>query len=146
MQGTNKELISTTIEAQMKEKHPTTHDEYLREKNLGLQEAANQLRAIVKKSLPKAKEAINPWHVPIFELHGPICYYMAGKNHITLGFIRGTSLPDPEGLLEGTGKNLRHVKIKSVDDLNRKGLRELIKSAAALNAKEPQDGMRPYRK
>jgi hypothetical protein len=130
----------------MKRKHPATHDEYLGAKNLGLQEAANQLRALVKKTLPKVKESINPWHVPIFESHGPICYYMVGKNHITLGFIRGTSLPDPEGLLEGTGKNLRHVKIKSVDDLEHKGLRELIKSAAALNAKEPQSGMRPYRK
>jgi hypothetical protein len=130
----------------MKKKHPATHDEYLREKNLGQQEAANQLRALVKKTLPKAKEGINPWHVPIFESNGPICYYMAGKNHITLGFIRGTSLPDPKSLLEGTGKNLRHVKIKSVDDLKQKGLRELLKSAAALNAKEPQDGMRPYRK
>jgi hypothetical protein len=130
----------------MKKKHPSSHGEYLSEKNLAIQEAANQLRALVKKSLPKAKEGINPWHVPIFESNGPICYYMAGKNHITLGFIRGTSLPDPEGLLEGTGKNLRHVKIKSVGDLKRKGLRELIKSAAELNAKEPQDGMRPYRK
>jgi hypothetical protein len=130
----------------MKAKHPATHDEYLRAKNLSLQEAANQLRALVKTTLPKAKESINPWHVPIFVSNGPICYYMAGKNHITLGFIRGTSLPDPERLLEGTGKNLRHVKIKSADDLNRKGLRELLKSAASLNAKEPQDGMRPYRK
>lgn len=130
----------------MKTKHPATHNEYLRAKNLGLKEVANQLRKLVKKTLPKSKEAINPWHVPIFESHGPICYYMAGKNHITLGFIRGTSLPDPEGLLEGTGKNLRHVKIKSADDLKQKGLRELLKSAAKLNAKDPQDGMRPYRK
>jgi hypothetical protein len=130
----------------MKTKYPATHDEYLHEKNLGLQEAANQLRALVKKTLPKSKEGVNPWHIPIFESNGPICYYMAGKNHITLGFIRGASLPDPEGLLEGTGKNLRHVKIKSVDDLNRKGLRDLLKSAARLNAKEPQTGMRPYRK
>jgi hypothetical protein len=130
----------------MKSKHPTNHDEYLREKNLGLQEVATRLRALVKKSVPKVKEGVNPWHIPIFESNGPICYYMVGKNHITLGFIRGTSLPDPEGLLEGTGKNLRHVKIKSVDDLNRKGLRELLKSAARLNAKVPQDGMRPYRK
>jgi hypothetical protein len=130
----------------MKTKHPGTHGDYLGTKNLGQQEIANQLRLFVKKTLPQSKEGINPWRIPIFESNGPICYYMAGKNHITLGFIRGTSLPDPEGLLEGTGKNLRHVKIKSTDDLMRKGLRELLKSAAALNAKEPQNGMRPYRK
>ena len=130
----------------MKFKHPTNHDEYLREKNLGLQEVVMHLRALVKKSIPKVKEDVNPWHIPIFESNGPICYYMAGKNHVTLGFIRGTSLHDPEGLLQGTGKNLRHVKIKSVADLNQKGLRELLKSAARLNAKAPQVGMRPYRK
>jgi hypothetical protein len=130
----------------MKTTHPATHDEYLRDKNLRLEEVVTRLRALVKKSVPKVKEGVNPWHIPIFESNGPICYYMAGKNHITLGFIRGTSLPDPEGLLEGTGKNLRHVKIKSVDDLNRKGLGELLRFAARLNAKEPQQGMRPYRK
>jgi hypothetical protein len=85
-------------EAQMKAKHPATHGEYLRGKNPGLQEAANQSRKLVKKTLPKAKESINPWHVPIFESHGPIRYYMAGKNHITLGFIHGTSLRDPSEL------------------------------------------------
>jgi hypothetical protein len=130
----------------MKSKHPATHDEYLRDKNLGLREVANRLRATVKKAVPKAKESINPWHVPSFESNGPICYYMAGKNHITLGFIRGTSLPDPEGLLEGTGKNLRHVKIKATEDVGRPGLPQLFKSAAQLNAKESQQGMRPYRK
>jgi hypothetical protein len=129
-----------------KKKHPANHDEYLHEKNLGQREVVTRLRAFVKKSVPKVKEGINPWRIPIFESNGPICYYMAGKNHITLGFIRGTSLPDPEGLLEGTGKNLRHVKIKTVDDLKRPGLSGLLKSAARLNAKEPQDGMRPYRK
>src|ERR1019366_7323471 len=130
----------------MKIKHPTNHDEYLRGKNLGLQEVATRLRGLVKKSVPKSKEGVNPRHIPIFESNGPICYYMAGKNHITLGFIRGTSLPDPEGLLEGTGKNLRHVKIKATEDVGRPGLPQLFKSAAQLNAKEPQQGMRPYRK
>ena len=129
-----------------KKKTPATHDEYLGAKNLGQREVATHLRAFVKKSVPKVKEGINPRRIPIFESNGPICYYMAGKNHITLGFIRGTSLPDPEGLLEGTGKNLRHVKIKTVDDLKRPGLSQLLKSAARLNAKEPQEGMRPYRK
>jgi hypothetical protein len=100
-----------------KKKTLATHDEYLHSKNLGQREVATRLRAFVKKSVPRVKEGINPWRIPIFESNGPICYYMAGKNHITLGFIRGTSLPDPEGLLEGTGKNLRHVKIKTIEDL-----------------------------
>ncbi len=129
----------------MKASHPKTHDEYLAVKSPKLREVGERLRSLAKKAVPKVKEGINPWHVPIFESNGPFCYYMVGKNHITLGFIRGTSLPDPEGLLEGTGKNLRHVKIKAAADLRRPGLSQLLKSAARLNAKEPQQGMRPYR-
>jgi hypothetical protein len=34
--------------------------------------------------------------------------------HVNLGFYHGASLADPEGLLEGTGKELRHVKLRDV--------------------------------
>lgn len=34
-------------------------------------------------------------------------------SHVNLGFYHGASLPDPEGLLEGTGKELRHVKLRA---------------------------------
>lgn len=36
------------------------------------------------------------------------------KAHVNLGFYHGASLADPSGLLEGTGKRLRHIKVKSV--------------------------------
>lgn len=39
------------------------------------------------------------------------CYLMPQKNRINLGFWHGVSLHDPEGLLEGTGKKSRHVKV-----------------------------------
>lgn len=90
-------------------------------------------------------ETVNPWGIPTFESNGPFCYFMVGKNHVTLGFLKGTSLKDPEKLLEGTGKNLRHVKVRSVKDLGRKGLVELIRSASRLNRDELQHGMRPSR-
>ncbi|MFY9823660.1 MAG: DUF1801 domain-containing protein [Thermoanaerobaculia bacterium] len=35
-------------------------------------------------------------------------------SHVNLGFYHGASLADPEGLLEGTGKELRHVKLRDV--------------------------------
>jgi hypothetical protein len=64
-----------------------------------------------------------------------------GEHHITFGFLRGTSLPDPGKLLEGTGKNLRHVKLRTVEDLRKPALKKLIQSAAILNEKEPMEGM-----
>ena len=67
---------------------------------------------------------------------------MVGKNHVTFGFLRGTSLPDPEKLLEGTGKNLRHVKLWTVEDLKRPALKKLIVEAAKLNKRKPMKGMK----
>jgi hypothetical protein len=132
--------------APKKTNHPATHAAFLRGKDAKLSAVARSLGKAVKKAVPKVKEGINAWRQPTFESNGPFCVYMVSKNHITFLFIRGASLPDPEGLLEGTGKNLRHVKIRSEEDLSRKGFKELLKAAARLNAKEPQVGMRPYRK
>lgn len=132
--------------APKKTKHPATHKAFLRGKEPNLSAVARSLGKLVKKVVPKMKEGINAWHQPTFESNGPFCVYMVGTHHITFLFIRGTSLPDPEGLLEGTGKNLRHVKIRSEEDLSRRGFKELLRAAARLNAKEPQVGMRPYRK
>ena len=40
-------------------------------------------------------------------------YLMPQKDRVNLGFYQGAHLPDPEGLLEGTGKSLRHIKARS---------------------------------
>jgi hypothetical protein len=61
---------------------------------------------------------------------------MAGKVHVTFAFMRGAALPDPEKLLEGTGKGVRHVKLRSVAEVKR-----LIAEAAKLNRKDPPSGM-----
>jgi hypothetical protein len=108
-----------------------------------LADVAEKLRALVKRVVKDTKESVNPWKIPTFESNGPMCFFMVGKNHVTFGFLRGTSLPDPTGLLEGTGKNLRHVKVKSVDDLKKPALKKLILAAAKLNKKEPMAGMKP---
>jgi len=67
---------------------------------------------------------------------------MVGKNRVTFGFHSGTSLDDPEGLLEGTGKNIRHVKLRTLDDVEQRGLKNLVRAAARLKGKAPMRGMR----
>ena len=42
-------------------------------------------------------------------------YLMPHKDRVNLGFYQGTSLPDPSGLLEGTGKLLRHIKVRTAE-------------------------------
>lgn len=58
------------------------------------------------------------------------CHVAAYTSHVNLGFHRGAELPDPEGLLEGSGVRIRHVKIRALADLDRPGVRTLVAAAA----------------
>ena len=61
----------------------------------------------------------------------PFAYANAFKSHINVGFFHGASLEDPAGLLEGTGKRMRHVKLKPGSELNTAALAALIDAAYA---------------
>ena len=56
-------------------------------------------------------------------------YILPYKNWVNLGFYKGADLPDPAGLLEGSGKILRHIKVRSVEDAERPGVCVLIENA-----------------
>lgn len=56
--------------------------------------------------------------------------YIAGQTkHLNIGFYDGVSLPDPTNLLEGTGKKMRHVKIRQASEFDNPALRALIQAA-----------------
>ena len=102
---------------------------------------AKAVRALVKKTLKGGEEYVNPWKIPSFDSNGPLCCFIAGKNHVTFAFLRGALLPDPEELLEGTGKGVRHVKLRSVGEVKRPAVKKLIAEAVKLNRKDPPSGM-----
>ena len=56
-------------------------------------------------------------------------YVNAFKAHVNVGFFRGAEIADPDGLLEGTGKFMRHVKLGPERDVNATALRKLIETA-----------------
>jgi hypothetical protein len=58
-------------------------------------------------------------------------YVNAFKAHVNVGFFHGAALPDPEGLLEGTGKFMRHVKLRPDETVDAEALTALIESAYA---------------
>ncbi len=58
-------------------------------------------------------------------------YIAVQTSHINLGFYHGASLPDPAGLLEGTGKALRHVKIRDVAATRNRAVAALLREAIA---------------
>ncbi len=116
-------------------------DEYV-EKAGKLKSVTKGLRALVKKTLAGSEEYVNPWKIPSFDSNGTVCGFMTGREHVTFIFLRGAALPDPEGLLEGTGKSVRYVKVRTVEDVKRPGLKKLILEAAKLNKRKPMEGMK----
>lgn len=56
-------------------------------------------------------------------------YVNAFASHVNVGFFRGAELADPAGLLEGTGKYMRHVKVKPGDEIEATALIGLIETA-----------------
>ena len=58
-------------------------------------------------------------------------YVNAFRAHVNVGFVRGAELADPAGLLEGTGKYGRHVKLRPGVDIDAMALTNLIESASA---------------
>jgi hypothetical protein len=59
----------------------------------------------------------------------PFGYVNAFQAHANVGFFRGAALADPAGLLEGTGKRMRHVKLRPGKELDDKALSALIAEA-----------------
>ncbi len=98
------------------------------------------VRALVKKTAPDCEEYVSPWKTPAFDSNGPLCVFVMSKEHVTLAFLRGAMLPDPEKLLEGKAKGVRNVKLRSIADVKRPGLQKLIVEAAKLNKNDPPSG------
>ena len=90
------------------------------------------LRGILLKNFPDFDEAFK-WGNPVYSADQNLCYIASSKNHMKLGFfVHGPKLDDPEELIEGTGKKMRHYKIRSKDDLNEKRMVDWIQQIVEL--------------
>ena len=61
---------------------------------------------------------------------------------VNLGFNRGVDLPDPRGILQGAGRQVRHIRIAGIADLERPHVRKFVKAAAA-RAIRPEKAISP---
>lgn len=114
-----------------------TFDELLQETADELAQIARRLRDVVLDVDPQAVEVVRlgdnaaSYGVGPKKMSEAYCYIMPQKNWVNLGFYAGADLPDPEGLLEGTGKRLRHIKVKSLTGAEQTAVRALIAAALA---------------
>jgi hypothetical protein len=102
-----------------------------------VQDLALQARSLVLtslRSLPHTDEAVDASARMIGYGCGPgyrgmVCTLIPSRTEVKLGFYRGADLPDPHGLLEGTGKVHRHVRLRAPGDVTKPGLKGLLKAA-----------------
>ncbi len=88
-----------------------------------------RIRELIHQSVPDVKEDFK-WGRPIFSAAKDFAYLKTAKAYVTLGFFKFDKLSDPDNLLEGTGKDMRHIKIKSVADINEQLLADWFKTAS----------------
>ena len=101
-----------------------------------MQEIARQLRRLLAAVMPGIVEV--PWvqqgnagyGVGPKKMSELFCYVMPASRHVNLGFFYGADLADPTKMLEGTGKALRHVKVRSVAEVHNPELKRLIERAS----------------
>jgi hypothetical protein len=99
-------------------------------------ELAQKAKALIAEVYPPVVEVAWPRQRIIGYGVGPkkmsehFCYIAVLKERINLGFYYGAALPDPSGLLEGSGKSLRHIKISQAKQLEDPSLRELLEKAS----------------
>jgi len=118
-------------------------DQLLGGYDAGVREIALRARDLIAKLVPKAEEKVYfGWRIISFSLDGKMsgqfCSVSPGRNYVNLYFMQGASLDDPKGLLEGTGKNMRHVKLREVSGLKNAALKELIQTAARFQREKLQ--------
>ncbi|TDI87679.1 MAG: DUF1801 domain-containing protein [Chloroflexi bacterium] len=89
------------------------------------------LRALVRKVVPDAAEKLHrPWRTIAYGRTRKFCAIAPHQAWVNLQFHNGATLEDPTGLLEGTGKSMRHVKVTTLADLEDERVATLLRQAA----------------
>ena len=110
----------------------TSVEAYVQQHKGWQREVLMKLREIIVAAGPDLAEDIK-WSQPVYELNGPVCYVKAFSDHINVGFWRGTELRDNDGVLVGDSMKMRHVTIRSVNELKRDVIDAFVKQAVKLN-------------
>jgi hypothetical protein len=110
--------------------------EFLAPYSSEVRDLAWRVRAAVLAVLPHAVEKVDVPRKLIGYSLGPkmadvVYVIMPLKAAVNLGFSRGAALLDPAGLLEGTGKSARHLKITTAADIENPAVRTLLEAALA---------------
>lgn len=99
-----------------------------------VQDTASAARRLLKEMLPGAAETVDESAKLLSYSYGPgykgvLFTLIMSQSGVKLGIFRGAELTDPKHLMAGAGKVHRHVQLRSGDDVNLPGLKQLLKQA-----------------
>ena len=106
--------------------------------NPDIRDIVERLRVIVRETVPEASETPQPsWHS--LNYRHPDCGYFCGifpqKDDVLFALEFGVLLPDPDGVLEGKGTQVRFIRIKDAKDIKVRAIKHFIREALALPEK-----------
>ena len=104
------------------------------------------LREVVLEEAPEALESIAKGYAVAIgfsftgkPLKDGFCHVVACRDHVNLGFNRGALLSDPNRVLAGTGKLIRHISIRHQDELERPFIRRYLQAAIEQVGGRPRE-------
>jgi hypothetical protein len=109
-------------------------DDFLARSNPAVRGLVLKTRELILSAFPAALEMVDmPSNIIAYgtgrKYADLVCAIAPFASHVNLMFSRGATLPDPEGLLQGSGKRARHVKISTLADLEHPGVLTLLENA-----------------
>ena len=121
----------------MSNKNPKV-DEFIKKKNNPMTPEIQRVRDIILEVSDKIEESVK-WSAPTFIYKGNIAsFYMNAKQHVSLMFHTGASIPDKYNILEGTGNTSRVAKFADMKDIEKKkkALQSLIREWIKMKDEE----------
>jgi len=106
-----------------------TFDLYLADQSPRNQRIIRALRAFVRRTAPKLEESVKWGNGCWLMGKQPVSYVYSDETFVQFGFVHGSSLADPRGLLEGNGQYVRHVKVHDIDDIDEKAFAAFLRQA-----------------
>ncbi len=110
-------------------KHSAAIDDWLRQQRDDLQALAEKWFVHMRKCGRDVRELMHDGFPTACVGDAAFGYVAVFKDHVNVGFFHGASLEDPGRLLEGTGKRMRHVKLRPARDVDAAALGNLIDAA-----------------
>lgn len=100
---------------------------------------ARELRAVVAEALPDGTEQVDFGNRLLaigrsMKMRDLLFAIIPHSAHVNLQLADGIDLPNPDGLIEGTGKRIRHIKVRSVEAARSAPVRAAIDAQIAVNA------------